>query len=266
MPIWVAAETGVGCECRGTGYLGWKTPIAGYPLGECQFCACAMGAAALAHWRRKAAEEQQRRLDRLFSGAGVPRHFQEMTIETLVERAGDDKAKAAAIAVVREYIDTGRVIDPVTRQMRPGIIIAGRFGAGKTGLLTPALRHALGQGKSGLWIECADFISDIQAGYATGDSHTRLETAQRADVVLLDDLGDVDRERAETEDRRRILYQLINYRHNNCLPMLISTNCAPAQLAMQFGARTFERLAESCAWVEMGGANLRRPRGGAQQP
>lgn len=264
MPIWVEASRATTtaaneCACRNTGYLGWKTPIAGYSLHECQFCDCEAGAVALAYWRRKEVEAQQKRLERLFSSAGVPLHFQGMTIESLIERAGGDKAKAAAISAVQQYINEGRVSDPATKQIKPGIILSGRFGAGKTGLLTPALRYSLGQGKSALWIECADFISEIQAGYATGDSHTRLETAQRADVVLLDDLGDVDRDRPETEDRRRILYQLINYRHNNCLPMLISTNCAPAQLAMQFGARTFERLAESCAWVEMGGANLRRP-------
>ena len=61
----------------------------------------------------------------------------------------------------------------------------------------------------------------------------------------------------ETDDRRRIIYQLINYRHNHDLPMLITTNLNGQQLADQFGGRTVERIIESCAWVKMEGQNLR---------
>ena len=63
---------------------------------------------------------------------------------------------------------------------------------------------------------------------------------------------------AETADRQRILYQLVNHRHNHRLPLLITSNLAPGQFAKQFGMRTFERVAESCAVVALGGRNLRR--------
>lgn len=258
-------------DCQDAGYKGWKTPVAGYALKECEVCVCEAGKRVQSHWQRKEAEAQQRRLEKAFTGAGIPQHFQGFTLESLIATAGNDQGKREAIATVSEFIATGWATDPVTGKRKPGIVISGQFGCGKTGALTPALREAVAAGKSGLWIETNEFIATIQSGYRRRDEYSNrpeeqefasnadrcLSAAQRAGIILLDDFGDVERTKPETDDRRRLLYELINYRHNECLPMLISTNCDGAQLAHQFGARTVERVMESCAWVEMGGRNLR---------
>ena len=102
------------------------------------------------------------------------------------------------------------------------------------------------------------FADDCQVFMATSGEqalHTAREEAP--DVILLDDFGDKSRTNAESDDRRRIIYQLINYRHNNGLPMLITSNLTAAEMSMQFGQRTVERIIESCAWVKVGGDNLR---------
>jgi len=213
---------------------------------------------ALSFWRQKESEANQRLLNMLFVGAGIPAHFRDLTVDTMCALAGKDPEKIAAIDAVIQFKNLGRVLDPTTKSYKPGIVLSGSFGCGKTGLLTPALRHAITEGKSGLWVEVYDLFTAIQQGYSDGDSSAKLVAAQTADVILLDDLGDVERDVEETADRRRILYQLINYRHNNALPMLITTNCNGAQLAKQFGGRTIERIFESCAWINMGGRNLRR--------
>jgi hypothetical protein len=36
---------------------------------------------------------------------------------------------------------------------------------GKTGILTPVLRHSLEQGQPALWIEFYDFYLEVQSGY-----------------------------------------------------------------------------------------------------
>lgn len=244
-------------SCGNAGYLGWKTPHAGYSLREVSFCECPIGQRTLEYWQRQDAGKRQKKLDQTFANAGIPEHFRDMTIETLIARAGGDKGKRDAIAAVKSFAEQGFIEDAATKRYKPGIILAGSFGRGKTGLLTPVLRHLIEQGKTGLWIEVYDFISEIQAGYENGTSLSRLEAAQRADVVLLDDLGDKGRDKPETDDRRRIVYQLINYRHNNGLATLITTNLSASEIGMQFGQRTVERIIESCAWVTMGGENLR---------
>lgn len=243
--------------CQDTGYRGWREPW-NYPVAECEFCDCGKGITARAFWARKDSEALQRKLNGLFSAAGIPPHFRDLTIDTMIERAGRDPGKAPAIDAVIQLKNAGHVLDPVTKRYKSGLVLSGAFGCGKTGLLSPLLRHAIETGKSGLWVEVYDMIMAIQQGYSDGDSDAKLTAAQRADVVLLDDFGDVERDREETEDRRRIIYQLVNYRHNHALPMLITTNCTGAQLAKQFGARTIERVFESCAWINMAGRNLRQ--------
>lgn len=246
------------CEaCQDRGYRGWKTPTAGYPLKECQVCDCRIGVAVAAYWQRKETAAQQLRLNRLFAGAGIPTRFQNLTVETLRERAGDDPEKQAAFAAVQQFIDEGVVLCPITHRYKAGLIISGEWGIGKTGIITAALRVALEKGKSGLWIEMYEFLGAIQKGYDTHDSDAKLEAAQKADIILIDDLGDVERTKPESDDRRKLLYELINYRHNYDLPMLITTNCDAELIARQLGTRTMERIFESCAWIQMGGRNLR---------
>lgn len=227
-------------------------------MNDCTFCECETGQRVLEYWQRKTTAKKQVDLERLFVGACIPNHFRSFTLDSIKERSFNEPDKQAAIAAVEQWIADGYATDPHTKRYKPGLIIAGDYGRGKTGTITPALRHSLEQGKSGLWIEVTDFVTAVQAGYKDGSSVERLGAAQKVDVILLDDLGDKSRDSAETDDRRRIIYQLVNYRHNEGLPMLITTNLNGQQMAAQFGGRTIERIMESCAWVSMGGRNLRR--------
>ena len=244
-------------SCSNTGYIGWKTPHAGYTLKECAFCECEIGQKVLDYWRVRAAKEGQKTLSAAFANAGIPEHFRDFTIESLIERSLGDKGKAEAIAAVSGYVENGYILDAATNRYKFGLVLSGDFGRGKTGLLTPVLRHMVAQGKTGLWIEMYDFLISVQSGYEDGSSLAKLEAAQRADVILLDDFGDKSRTQPETDDRKRILYQLVNYRHNAGLPMLITTNLTAAEIGVQFGQRIAERILESCAWVKVSGENLR---------
>lgn len=243
------------CEaCWDTGYVGWKTPYS-YPLFEVKFCDCDLGQATERYWKRRENKLRLDRLAHLFDQAGIPSRFLEHTIDSFIQIAGDDPEKQEAIDACQQMIENGAAIDSRGKPRR-GLVLSGPYGVGKTGLLTAVLAYWLDQGAIGLWIEFYDLILEIQSGYSTGQSKERIEAARTAEWILLDDVGDLDRNE-ETTDRRHILYQLINYRHNHQLPTLITTNLSPRQIAQQFGGRTAERLLESCAIVPMDGANLR---------
>jgi DNA replication protein DnaC len=238
--------------CGGLGLQGWKTPRH-YPLAEVQFCACAAGQAAHAAERAKSAAAHQQRLAAAFTRAGIPSHFHGLTIDTLAAAAGDDPDKATAIAVARAMLATGHYAG------KPGVYLFGEYGCGKTGVLTPVLRHYLDQGHTGLWLEYYDFCAEIQSKYGQGDEADKaLDLVRSVDWLLMDDVGDAARTSPETDDKRRLLYQIINHRHNHVRPMLITSNLTPDRFVAQFGARTFERILESCAIVKIAGRNLRR--------
>lgn len=235
--------------------MGWKTPHS-YPLHEVQFCDdCQVGEAARQFWHKRAAQLHMDRLATLFTQAGIPHRFLEISLATFSQIAGDDKEKQQAIQACEQMIEHGFVVQ--RGKHRAGLVLTGPYGVGKTGLLTCVLSHWLDQGKVGLWIEFYDFISEIQGGYGDGTAKERMEAARTAEWLLLDDVGDAERQGPETTDRQRILYQLVNFRHNHNLPILMTTNLSLSGLAQQFGQRTVERIIESCAVVSIAGANLR---------
>lgn len=243
-------------RCKNTGFMGWKQPD-NYPLSEVTFCECDYGLLSRDYWQRRANAKHQQRLDTLFQSAGIPPHFRSFTFDSLLARAGNDPGKRPAIEAAMAFAENGYLVDPKSSRYKTGLILAGPCGMGKTGLLTPVISAFLAKGKSALWIELYDFIAEIQEGYATGDSQKRLDAARSADIILLDDLGDADRTQPESDDRRRIIFQLVNHRYNEGLPTLITTNLQGKQIAEQFGARVFERIIESCVWHTVTGRNLR---------
>jgi DNA replication protein DnaC len=239
--------------CGGLGVLGWKTPRH-YPIAEVDFCDCERGAAVLEHERRAEAAKRQRLLDNMFAAAGIPAHFRGMTIESLYQAAADDPAKREGMTAARELIETGFTGG------KKGLYIHGKYGVGKTGVVTPILRNYLDNGLTGLWIEFYDFTDEVQSRYRSNAEETAqaaVKQAQEVDMLLLDDVGN-PRGATETDDRSKILYQVVNARHNHARPMLITSNLAPGEFVKQLGARTWERIAESCRVVEMAGRNLRK--------
>lgn len=234
------------------GVTGWKT-TRHYPLSEVEFCNCPQGVAALDAAKRADAAKRQRALDAMFAAAGIPQHFRGMTVDSLYQVAGDDPDKREGLQAARELVETG-----FTRG-KNGLYIFGSYGMGKTGVVTPILRSYVDNGLTGLWIEFYDFTDEVQSRYRSNSEETAqaaIKQAQEVDMLLLDDVGN-PKVGEETQDRSKILYQVVNARHNHARPMLITSNLAPGEFVKQFGARTFERIAESCRIVQMGGRNLR---------
>lgn len=238
--------------CGDLGVLGWKTPRH-YPLAEVEFCACPHGVAALDAAKRADAAKRQRQLDAMFAAAGIPQHFRGMTVDSLYQAAGSDPDKRDGITAARELVETG-----FTRG-KNGLYVFGPYGVGKTGVVTPILRNYVDNGLTGLWIEFYDFTDEVQSRYRSNAEETAqaaVKQAQEVDMLLLDDVGN-PKSGEETQDRSKILYQVVNARHNHARPMLITSNLTPDEFVKQFGARTWERISESCRVIRMGGRNLR---------
>jgi DNA replication protein DnaC len=246
-----ATSTGSSCpRCGGSGNLGWQSPIAGYKLHQLHLCDCAAGEAfrrdAMAYYAR----EDWTRNQKLFGRSGVPERFAGFTLDSWLAAVDGDKGKDAAAAAAAGW-------SGVKREWPNSLYLYGEPGTGKSGLATALMNGAAADGVYGLWIEWFDFVDAIQSAYGQNDgtASKQIEAAQTVPLLLLDDVGDVFRG-AESPDKQRIVYQVVNARHNNGLPTLFTSNLTPLLFAAQFGERTWRRVAEMSAVVHVAGRNL----------
>jgi len=279
----VRAASDVVCPaCHDTGYLnlypvnGWFGLLAwqleGTPVDKIFWCDCEKGRRSKAAHSRGYQEHRAARLDDAFDNAGIPPRFEGLGFDTLPQQHLIGKELALAMARMFAdwgYTDPRRVADydpdlTLTGHRKPGLCLIGPPGVGKTGILSVAFRRRIEQGDAGLWIELYQFFEEIQSQYGSGDAaDQRLSAAQKAPLLFLDDCGDPDRRessgqvRAETDDKRRLLWTVLDYRHGAGLPTLITSNLSRSDFERQWGTRLAARVWEMCCVVPVGGADLR---------
>lgn len=206
----------------------------------------------------------------------IPKRYRRFTLSDCVLFETEDGKQgvlepASAFAKAGELVSRGG--------LRSGLIVAGGFGTGKTVLATAVLKELMWRrDAAGLWVKWHTLISEVQSTYSPGATDTRagvIAKYQRADVLLIDDVGDLEKayratttrtgrgtERGQdpmtTDDRRRILYEILDHRNDWMRPTLMTTNLASeTQLSGHFGERTFQRMLEMCALLTMQGTNYR---------
>jgi DNA replication protein DnaC len=202
---------------------------------------------------RERDESRRRRLEQRFGHMEVPARYRGLSPDTLANLNG----KRQAIAAAKHWM---------AGEGKPGLVVWGLPGVGKSVLGW----WAVPQRGWGLWATWPEFYKSIQQGYGGGDARDKMRVAKAVPVLFLDDLGDPDRfwydkegkehSRMATDDQRDILFELINHRCKEWLPLFITSNLNGAGLLAQFGDRIVSRLLELCDFVEMGGADLRRQR------
>ena len=152
---------------------------------------------------------------------------------------------------------------------RPGLLLIGETGCGKTHLAVAALREIIAKGFEGLFCNYQTLLNDIKAGYDAASNSSNREaykTALEAEVLLLDDLG-AHRTTDWVEDT---VNSIVTYRCDNRKPLIATTNMPDPDagsvtiqrsgldkpeyrrtLSEQIGARARSRLFEMCTVIRM---------------
>ena len=221
-------------------------PDSGRPV---RFCACPDGLHSRAKFERGLA------LD--FREAGVPDRLAGCTLDSAADIHADRPGTQPALDAAHRFV--GRYLEGFAP--RAGLVLTGPVGTGKSGLLA-ALTHAVqALGVPVLWYTYAGLVAAVQEHYGSGRADVRQINAERAPVLVLDDLGDPYRIRGdsqETEDRRRIVHAVVSARAAAFRPTLVSANYDSLNdLAQQFDPRIADRLRESCERHTLAGASLR---------
>jgi DNA replication protein DnaC len=236
--------------------------------GELHLCDCAAGL-ILADWFLRIDDEQrqldadnaalparlaEQRNDRIFASAGIPAKYAAYTLAGFERLAANDPGKRDAIAALRHYQQHGHALQ--NGEERPGLMLWGPSGAGKTGSLSPLFTELVRNGASGLWLQYNQLMADMRR-FEDGQVDARMEACQSVRYLLLDDLGDPSAQKAATDYARDVLFRIVDYRTSRNMPIFVTTNLAPDMLINQFDQRTARRLLGACAIYHMGGKTLR---------
>ena len=161
-----------------------------------------------------------------------------------------------------------RFADDFPNEGRPGLLLIGEPGTGKTHLGIAALRRIMDKGFDGLFCDYQNLLDRIRAGYDMASNSSNREAyrvALEADVLLLDDLG-AHRVTDWVEDT---ITSIITFRCNNRKPLIATTNLPDADagsalyektavgtqyrttLGERIGSRARSRLFEMCTVIRM---------------
>ncbi len=215
-------------RCRDGGFLRHNVPPDHPDFGKVVPCEC------------RRSDITAKRVAKFWTSSQAPAEYRDCTLESY---PGDP----TAVPALREWLETDR-----------WLILAGEYGAGKTGLTVALLRVLAEQGKSVLFVNAPAMLRRVRATYGKQEAETEgavIDSLAQVEVLAIDDIG---KERL-TEWATELLYDVVNRRYSEGRRTIVTTNLAVDRLEIHLGSATFWRLFEKSRLVHVTG-NLRRRR------
>ena len=199
--------------------------------------------------------------------SGIPPQFADRSIETFQMPSDNPIARTALSSV---YVEVRRYAREYPLTDKPGLLLVGATGTGKTHLAVAALKILISRGFDGIFFDYQTLLERIQrswndqAGQSDRDAYRQ---ALDTEILLIDDLG----ARRSIEWVEDTVTAIITHRYNERKPLIATTNLPdPAlgdnlvtkneitgnprmakTLADVIGERARSRLFEMCRVVKM---------------
>jgi len=234
-------------KCEGTGWIIREHAN----LSDAQRCEC----------------QSQIRVAHLEDQAQIPPLYRNASFDNFVVPGPDNpiarRELTSVLLAVRNYVRD------FPHDARPGLLLLGEPGTGKTHLAVAAMRKILEKGFECLFCDYQTLLDRIRSGYDLNSNSSNKEAYREAldtQVLLLDDLG-AHRVSDWVEDT---VTSIVTHRCNNRKALIATTNLPDADagsaltqtsalgqpeyrvsLAERIGARARSRLFEMCTVVRM---------------
>ncbi|MEJ2746534.1 MAG: ATP-binding protein [Anaerolineae bacterium] len=204
-----AAANGLGkpdCpHCGGLGYIIPDVPPVHPHFGRAVACTC------------RASEREMARMDNLLklSQLGALQHC---TFDSFMpEGIGLTPQKQRNLKMAYDRV-LAYAQDP-----QGWLVLKGGYGCGKTHLAAAVANYRLSLGQTALFVSTPDLLDHLRAAFGPSSETSydqRFEQVRNTSMLILDDLGT----QSNSEWAQEKLYQIFNYRYNNRLPTIITTN------------------------------------------
>ncbi len=141
------------------------------------------------------------------------------------------------------------------RNLNGWLLLQGGYGCGKTHLAAAIANFAVEMGVPTLFLTVPDLLDMLRFSYDSQDTtfENRFNEIRNASLLILDDFGTQN----ATGWAQEKLFQIINYRYLNKLPLVITTNLSLDDVEARFRSRLSDR--ELVTDVRINAPDYRRP-------
>ena len=193
-------------------------PIDHPNFGRLQICVC----------RQRDVSEQVR--NRLYSLSHLD-ELKGLTFESFEPRGQKNLGEKQAISLERAFNQARHF----AQNLKGWLLLRGGYGSGKTHLAAGIANFAVGMGVPTLFLTVPDLLDMLRFSYDSEDTtfERRFDEIRNAPFLVLDDFGTQN----ATGWAQEKLFQIINYRSINKLPLVVTTNLSLDEIEARIRSR-----------------------------
>ena len=205
-------------HCKGLGYVRLEVPLGHPDFGKAQVCVCRRG------------EVGQFVRQRLYALSQL-NELKHLNFENFEPRGRIGLGEGQANSLENAYNHCLRF----AQSQQGWLLIQGGYGSGKTHLAAAIANFAVELGIPTIFITVPDLLDALRFTYQTQDEtfEERFEEIRRIPLLILDDFGTQN----ATAWAQEKLFQIINYRYINHLPLVVTTNLSMQEIEGRIRSR-----------------------------
>lgn len=185
--------------------------------------------------------ERQNRMESRLNRAGIPVRFRSKTFETF---DADTNAKENCLGIAREFATDFQA----NLSLGSTVVFSGKPGTGKSHLAIAVCMHIMSSGHTALYLNALDAIRMVRSTWKRDSERSEnavMNDLTDVDLLVLDEVG----AQYGTEGEQIIMFDIINRRYQEQMPMILLTNQGKEGFRQYLGDRAFDRLREGGRWV-----------------